>query len=181
LKALESVIRGEIPTIKKRVGLVVVIVLVVLLASPALPATVAQENLPPVDGPRPDAPPCALPASHWVGTRKFMIDTDGVAVWGHSTGGTTVFQAGGAQIDLPALLTNTITDKALVTFENGGHLMFSSCSDGWKEFCSDDSVWNVDRVHDLVNRFSTAFLLTTLKGDSDAVSLLSIEYQAEGF
>jgi predicted dienelactone hydrolase len=32
-----------------------------------------------------------------------LIETDHIAVWGHSTGGTTVFQAGGARIDFPAL------------------------------------------------------------------------------
>ena len=214
-----------------------------------------------------------------------LIDTELVAIWGHSTGGTTVFQAGGAQIDFPALLawcdgkeldpfadescqfvgheanlaalygveasnaglfrplwddrvdalvaaapggelhafgdagigvvgvptmimygssdpfvspeynalwayhTIASADRALVTFENGGHLMFGNCPGGWKDFCGYDPVWDVDRVHDLINHFTTAFLLATLEGDTDAAAALSpdavsfpgIEYQAQGF
>ncbi len=34
-----------------------------------------------------------------------MIDTERIAVWGHSTGGTTVFQASGARVDFEALST----------------------------------------------------------------------------
>ena len=54
--------------------------------------------------------------------------------------------------------------------------------------CS-DFVWDMDRAHDLINHFTTAFLLSTLKGDAeataalapDAVAFPGIEYQAEGF
>ena len=54
--------------------------------------------------------------------------------------------------------------------------------------CS-DPVWDMDRAHDLINHFTTAFLLSTLKGDADATAALSpdavtfpgVEYQSEGF
>jgi hypothetical protein len=57
---------------------------------------------------------------------------------------------------------------------------------GW--FCS-DSVWDMDRAHDLINHFTTAFLLATLKDDAeaaaalapDAVSFPGITYEAQGF
>ncbi|HYO88949.1 MAG TPA: hypothetical protein VER79_09890 [Candidatus Limnocylindrales bacterium] len=214
-----------------------------------------------------------------------LIDTERIAVWGHSTGGTTVFQAAGAQIDFPALadwcadkaddpnaaescqflghenelaalygvadpqagLFPALWDervdamvaaapggelhafgeagvapievptllmvgtedpyvspdfnslwaygqisspvRALAQFASGGHLMFASCPVMWTEFCGYDSVWDVDRTQDLVNHFTTAFLLDTLKGDEaahaalapDAVAFPGIEYQAEGF
>ena len=214
-----------------------------------------------------------------------VINTDQIAVWGHSTGGTTVFQAGGAHIDFKALdtwckdkaedehaaescqfvgheaelaklynvdpaqaaafppLWDTRVDavvaaapggelhafgdegiagvhvptlimfgtsdpfvspdynalwaygkissqnKALVTFQNGGHLMFMNCPDLWKDGCGLDSVWDIPRVGDLYNHFTTAFLLDVLKGDTaayaalapDKVSFPGIQYQAQGF
>lgn len=86
--------------------------------------------------------------------------------------------------------------KALVTFNDGNHYMFlSSCKDapwllplGFYFFCS-DTVWDVDRVHDLTNHFATAFLLNELKGDKeaakalapDAVSFPGIKYESQGF
>jgi predicted dienelactone hydrolase len=214
-----------------------------------------------------------------------LIDTDHIAVWGHSTGGSTVFQAGGARIDFPALNTwcaskkadrfaeescqfvshedalaelygvvdpeaalfpplwDTRVDalvaaapggelhvfgdegiaavqvptlimfgsldsyvspeynalwaydnigsqnKALVKFENGDHMMFANCPASFKDLCGYDAVWDIDRAHDLTNHFTTAFLLATLKGDTeaaaalapDAVSFPGIEYQTTGF
>ena len=211
-----------------------------------------------------------------------LINTDRVGVWGHSTGGTTVLQAGGARIDFPALdewckdkgedefaaescqfvgheeelaqlygvadpqaglfpalwdsrvdavvavspggelhafgdagiaavQVPTMTmygtsdplaspeynalwaypqisspNKALVAFENGGHLMFTDCPIVW---CGYDAVWDLTRVDDLENHLTTAFLLDTLKGDKDAaaalvpdaVSFPGIQYQAQGF
>lgn len=55
-------------------------------------------------------------------------------------------------------------------------------------FCS-DPVWDLDRAHDLANHFVTAFLLATLRGDTDAAAALSpaavnfpgILYEATGF
>ncbi|MFN8374407.1 MAG: hypothetical protein U0694_16210 [Anaerolineae bacterium] len=52
-----------------------------------------------------------------------------------------------------------------------------------------DSVWDKDRVHDLINHLSTAFLLAELYGDADATAALSpaaavftgVIYEATGF
>ncbi len=86
--------------------------------------------------------------------------------------------------------------KILVTLENADHYIAStSCADaptiidlGVYFFCS-DPVWDVDRAHDLMNHFTTAFLLDVLKGDADAhaaltpdgVSFNGIQYEAQGF
>ena len=86
--------------------------------------------------------------------------------------------------------------KAFVTFEAGNHFLFGNACRavpwmvdmGFFWACS-DSVWNMDRAHDLINHFTTAFLLATLKGDadataalsSDAVAFLGTEYETTGF
>ncbi len=90
------------------------------------------------------------------------------------------------------------TQKSLVTLENGNHLIFGGkCADnpwilgtdpGMFWVCS-DSVWDMDRAHDLINHFTTAFLLATLKGDAEAAAALApdqvsfpgITYEATGF
>jgi predicted dienelactone hydrolase len=87
-------------------------------------------------------------------------------------------------------------NKTFVVFEGGGHTMFGdSCSlapwltnFGLFWLCS-DSVWDMDRAHDLSNHFTTAFLLATLKGDEDAAAVLApdtasfpgITYETTGF
>ncbi len=87
--------------------------------------------------------------------------------------------------------------KALVTFENANHYMFlNDCSTApwWSTklgaywFCS-DSIWDMNRAHDLINHFTTAYLLDQLKGDKeaakalapDAVSFPGIKYESQGF
>jgi predicted dienelactone hydrolase len=86
--------------------------------------------------------------------------------------------------------------KAMVVFDNADHSVFTaSCSDtqwlvdtGWSMFCL-EGVWNMDRIHDLTNHFTTAFLLTELYEDEDAATALApenvqfpgVEYEAEGF
>ena len=86
--------------------------------------------------------------------------------------------------------------KALVELAGADHMVFANGCDavpwaidlGFFWACS-DPVWDMDRAHDLINHFTTAFLLSTLKGDAeataalspDAVSFPGIEYQAEGF
>jgi len=87
--------------------------------------------------------------------------------------------------------------KILATFEYAGHFMAStSCADapsiadvlGAFYFCS-DPVWEMNRAHDLMNHFTTAFLLDELKGDTDAAAVLlpdavnfeGIRYEAAGF
>ncbi len=67
------------------------------------------------------------------------------------------------------------SQKALVTFENAEHLIFNwQCKEvptlveiGFFAACS-DAIWDMDRAHDLINHFTTAFLLDVLKGDKDA-------------
>jgi len=87
--------------------------------------------------------------------------------------------------------------KALIALNAADHSVFvNSCEatpwfvTEWKYYvgCS-DPVWDMDRAHDLINHFTTAFLLDVLKGDTaahaalapDAVSFPGITYQAEGF
>ena len=62
------------------------------------------------------------------------------------------------------------------------------CIRGFPWVCS-DAVWDMQRAHDLINHFTTAFLLAKLKDDAEAAAALSpeevgfpgIAYQAEGF
>jgi predicted dienelactone hydrolase len=69
--------------------------------------------------------------------------------------------------------------RTLVVLEQAGHMIFvAKCDDeplftlaGHPEWCS-DAVWDMDRAHDLVNHFTTAFMLDTLKGDKDAHAAL---------
>ncbi|MBP7961487.1 MAG: alpha/beta fold hydrolase [Caldilineaceae bacterium] len=86
-------------------------------------------------------------------------------------------------------------NKGLVTLNGAGHMVFGNQCQAtpWMvdEFfwgCS-DSVWDMDRAHDLINHFVTAFLLAELTGDATAAAALApehvsfpgIEYQAEGY
>ncbi len=68
-------------------------------------------------------------------------------------------------------------DKTLVTFEGADHLLASTgCSAAWREmcfFCCADPVWDVDRAHDLLDHFVTAFLLAEFYGDADAAAALA--------
>ena len=55
-------------------------------------------------------------------------------------------------------------------------------------FICSDPVWDMDRAHDLINHFTTAFLLATLKDDAEAAAarvgcrcLPGITYEAQGF
>jgi hypothetical protein len=85
--------------------------------------------------------------------------------------------------------------KSLVVLEGADHHVYvNDCKatpflvEKFFWSCS-DPVWDMDRAHDLINHFTTAFLLSTLKGDAeaaaalapDAVAFPGIEYQAEGF
>lgn len=87
-------------------------------------------------------------------------------------------------------------NKILVGLENAEHMIFgSTCGAlpffteiGFYEMCS-DSVWDMERAHDLINHFATAFLLTELKQDADAavalvpdtVAFNGITYNAQGY
>lgn len=87
-------------------------------------------------------------------------------------------------------------DKSLVVFDGADHMMFANSCDtspwlidiGAFMACS-DPVWDMDRAHDLINHFVTAFLLAELYGDEDAVVALApdavqfsgIQYETTGF
>lgn len=79
------------------------------------------------------------------------------------------------------------TEKALVTFADGSHLLFlDPCRPGLslQNGCT-EAVWDKARVYDLTNHFATAFFLATLKGDRTAraaldpasVAFAGIEYR----
>jgi predicted dienelactone hydrolase len=86
--------------------------------------------------------------------------------------------------------------KVLVEFENAQHGIFGVDCEAvtWFEdlgvygWCA-DPVWDMNRAHDLINHFTTAFLLDVLKGDKDAHAALApdavnfpgIQYKAQGF
>ncbi len=134
-----------------------------------------------------------------------------------SGGETELFGAAGlAGIEIPILMMNgggdmtvapewsviptwehtASTQKAMLLLDDADHGAFASSCDknpmpleiGWFAGCS-DPVWDMDRAHDLINHFVTAFLLDVLKGDAEAhaalapgaVSFPGITYQAEGF
>lgn len=87
-------------------------------------------------------------------------------------------------------------NKVLVGLENAEHMVFGSTCQalpffteiGFYEMCS-DPVWDMERAHDLVNHFATAFLLAELKQDADAtaalapdaVTFIGITYDAQGY
>ena len=86
--------------------------------------------------------------------------------------------------------------KARVAFEHADHMIFGATCEalpwfteiGLYAYCS-DPVWDVDRAHDLVNHFTTAFLLAQLTQDTDAAAALTpdsvqfpgVTYDAQGF
>ncbi len=86
--------------------------------------------------------------------------------------------------------------KVLVAFENADHMIFGSDCEalpvyteiGFYQLCS-DPVWDMDRAHDLINHFTTAFLLAELYQDTDAAAALApdgvnftgVTYEAQGF
>lgn len=83
-----------------------------------------------------------------------------------------------------------------VILQNAGHMFANfTCADspdyvafGFFSFCS-DPIWDMNRLHDVANHFTTAFLLDTLKGDAEAhaalvpsaVDFVGVTYQAEGY
>lgn len=72
--------------------------------------------------------------------------------------------------------------KTLVTFVGGEHFIMASCESmpwwsatSFYQWVCFDPVWDKDRSIDLVNHFSTAFLLAELKGDDEAAKALAPE------
>jgi predicted dienelactone hydrolase len=86
--------------------------------------------------------------------------------------------------------------KVRAAFEDAEHMIFGATCEalpfftdiGFDAYCS-DPVWNMEQAHDLAQHFVTAFLLTELTQDPDALSTLSpdnvnvagITYSAEGY
>jgi predicted dienelactone hydrolase len=84
-------------------------------------------------------------------------------------------------VNVPEITSYPIYDhlgsaiKSRVIFQGGDHAIFlNSCkvvpalvTPDMFWACS-DQVWEMDRVHDLINQFTTAFLLDVVKGDKDA-------------
>ena len=72
--------------------------------------------------------------------------------------------------------------KTHVVFDRGDHGVFlNECKAmpaligmGFSWFCQ-DAVWDVNRAHDLINHFATAFVLAELKGDAAAAAALAPE------
>ena len=71
--------------------------------------------------------------------------------------------------------------KSRVIFANGDHMIFfDQCrvapwlaGDAANYWVCADAVWDMDRVHDLIDHMTTAFLLDVLKGDKDAHAALT--------
>jgi hypothetical protein len=66
-------------------------------------------------------------------------------------------------------------EKALGVFESGGHMIFRYCPESWLAIAFDscaDAVWDMNHVRDLIDHFTTAFLLAELYGDQDAAATL---------
>ena len=68
--------------------------------------------------------------------------------------------------------------KAMIVFEGADHDVFHFSCDRAPQLTSwgcSDPVWDMDRAHDLINHFTTAFLLATLKDDAAAAAALTPE------
>lgn len=72
-------------------------------------------------------------------------------------------------------------EKSQVIFEGADHMIFANTCEAAPWFaevtywvCS-DAVWDMDRAHDLINHFTTAFLLAELKDDTEAATALAAE------
>lgn len=78
---------------------------------------------------------------------------------------------------IPAFKNASSVEKSLVMMQNADHYIFvDECIEtmvqlGLFRQCS-DTVWDMARVHDLINHFATAFFLAHLKGDADAAAAL---------
>jgi predicted dienelactone hydrolase len=154
-----------------------------------------------------------VPESPWP---AFMNDSRIKAIVPLAPAGARVGPRGAATVSVPTLImvgsgdTMAVPEfhdypvyeglgssqKALVVLQGADHLIFlDSCQGtpwmvdwGMFSFCA-DPVWDVNRAHDLINHFTTAFLLATLKGDQDAAAALAaeqvsfpgIQYETTGF
>ncbi|NDJ75956.1 MAG: hypothetical protein GYB65_06830 [Chloroflexi bacterium] len=137
------------------------------------------------------------PGQLWPSLGDSRID----AIVAMMPGGGSVFVSaeGYANVEVPALFMKSCNDeisipaynvdpaweytgsasKSLVTFENAGHAIGGYCDPvvvqtipAFFPSCS-DPVWDMDRAHDLIDHFVTAFLLAELYGDEEAAAALS--------
>jgi len=148
---------------------------------------------PPMNDPRVDAVVALAPDGDIWGA-----DYEGVAALKMPT---LIMVGSGDTVNIPERCAYPIYEhlgsarKSMVVFANADHLIFfNQCRDTpWMvpdifSVCS-DPVWEMDRAHDLINHFVTAFLLTELKGDTEAAKALSsenvvfpgIRYETTGF
>ena len=70
--------------------------------------------------------------------------------------------------------------KAQIVFEHGAEALTEEPCDSLQEqngyfICYQEPIWDLNRSHDRVRHFATAFLLDTLKGDQDAHAALLAE------
>lgn len=122
-----------------------------------------------------------LPIMSMMGTSEFPFGSD---ILPPDSGPLAVYDAVSSE------------QNVLVIFENGSHILVGNTCDyspWWEEidfgWVCEDGVWDMLRAHDLINHFTTAFLLSTLYGDSDAtialspdaVDVVGVQYQAKGF
>jgi predicted dienelactone hydrolase len=148
-----------------------------------------------------------LPDGLWPSLGDPRVD----AFFAFAPGRIPMFGPGGmAAVTVPALLvtgsqdsidppeTNTYaaydqvssTLKALVILEGADHMVFAACDGGWVNLgmCS-DPVWDLEQAHELIDHFTTAFLLAVLYDDPDAAAVLApeavtidgVRYRAAGF
>lgn len=96
----------------------------------------------------------------------------------------------------PAYEHTSSSQKALLALSDAEHMIFTNTCESIRwyarllagEFC-DDSIWDRDQAHDLINHFTTAFLLAELKQDADATIALApdtvgfpgVSYVAQGY
>ncbi len=139
----------------------------------------------------------STPETLWPATNDARVDAvialapDG-DIWGAEYEGvavmkvpTMVMGGSGDSANIPEITSYPIyehlgsANKSLVVLENADHWIFTQPRQDtpWvgnyiPYFVSTDPVWDMDRAHDLINHFATAFLLDTLKGDKEAHAAL---------
>lgn len=139
----------------------------------------------------------ATPGQLWPSLGDPRID----AVVAMMPGGGSVFvsEEGYANVEVPALFMKSGNDemaipaynvdpawefsgsafKSLVTLDYAGHVVAGQCDPDMVKAipaffpsCS-DAVWDIDRAHDLIDHFVTAFLLAELNDDAEAAAALA--------
>lgn len=148
----------------------------------------APEGLwPSLGDPRVDVIVPIVPAGRFVG----VDGAKGISV------PTLMIVSGADQISVPdqnayPIYDSLTVDKAMLVFEYANHYVLGTCPESWMVaapgYCF-DSVWDVDRAHDIAHHVVTAFLLATLKDDAEAAAALApeavqfpgITYETTGF